>query len=242
MKTFWMTPVVVFTCLTLCASQANAQVRSSGTGVGSSLFGSGQSAFGGSGFGGGIGSSGFGSQSGFGQGGFGQSGFGQSGFGQGGFGQQGLGQQGGGFIGRDGSDIGAIFEGMQQGANQFMNRFERAMGSRNRGRGQNQSSDAAPQIRVRLKLGFTPPAPSASMMSTSLSRINGILSAKNLGNATLSGNSVVLTGTVQSPDDKLLAEKLAMLEPGVRRVENQLRVIGETEIPSGPEVIEPIDR
>lgn len=227
----------------LTASLTQAQNRSSADSSGSSLFGSGQSAFGGSGFGGGgLGSGGFGGQSGFGQGGLGQGGFGQSGFGQGGFGQQGAGQQGGGFIGRDGGEIGAIFEGMQQGANQFMNRFERAMGSRNRGRGQNQSSEAAPKIRVKLKLGFTPPPVTPAMTAVSLSRVNTILTSKNLGTASLSGSTVVLTGTVQSASDKLVAEKLAMFEPGVRRVENRLTVAEEVEPGSGPEVIEPLGR
>jgi osmotically-inducible protein OsmY len=60
----------------------------------------------------------------------------------------------------------------------------------------------------------------------------GRLGSRGLGGVTVREEAgvVVLEGTVASTSDRLLAEKMIAIEPGVRRVENRLSVAGEAEL------------
>ncbi len=201
--------------MVLSVGPAAAQISNAGGG-GSGLFGSG-------------GQSLFGSQlnSGFG------SAAGQSGQ-LGGFGSNALTLnqqtgQNGGFVGRTGDDTAAVFEALNQSGNEFLNRFERTMNSRNRGRGQNQASDARPPIRVTLSLGFRPPkAPARNLPGPTADRLNGLLSEKGFSAAaTIIDGVALLTGKVADDAERRMLESLAKLEPGVERVDSRLTVQGE---------------
>lgn len=227
----------------LAGGDSFAQGRSGG---GASSFGAssmggglgGQSAFGGSSFGqSGFGQSGFG-QSGFGQSGFGQSGFGQSSFGQSAFGagQQtsAFGAQGGNqaFIGRGAADTRSTFGGAANQTGQNTQRQQRSSGS-NRS-SSDSSSNTQPEVRVAITASTelqrfvaanrAPAAVTISNVSRALTRrgMNGV-------NFVTEDGVAILDGTVANAADRLLAEKLAAIEPGVRRVDNRLVVQAEAE-------------
>jgi hypothetical protein len=227
----------------LAAGDSFAQGRSGG---GTSSFGGssmggglgGQSAFGGSS----LGQSGFG-QSGFGQSGFGQSGFGQSGMGQSAFGQSafGSGQQTGAFgaqggnqafIGRGAADITSTFGGAANQTGQNTQRQQRSSG--NNRNSSDSSSNTQPEVRVAITASpelqrfvaanRAPAAVTISNVSRALTRrgMNGV-------NFVTEDGVAILDGTVANAADKLLAEKLAAIEPGVRRVDNRLVIQAEAE-------------
>lgn len=216
----------------LLTGESSAQL---GRTTGSSLGGAGSSsAFGGSSFGtSSFGSSSFGTSS-FGGGSFGNSGFGQSAFGgQGGstFGSSGAGQAGNqAFVGRGAADVEAFFGSINQAA-QNAQRQQRSSSSR---RSTSSSSTTRPEVLVAITASpelqravstrRVPAAVSASNVSRLLSRkgMHGVAVSAQEGVATLEG-------VVASPSDKLLAEKLAAIEPGVRRVDNRLVVQSDVE-------------
>jgi hypothetical protein len=220
-------------------SGGGSSLGSGASSFGGSSLGGGQSAFGGSS----LGQSGFG-QSGFGQSGFGQSGFGQSGMGQSAFGQSSfgsgqqtgaLGAQGGNpaFIGRGAADIANMFGGAANQTGQTTQRSQRAGGGNNRN-SSDSSSSTRPEVRVtvtaspelqRFVAANRPPAAvTISNVSRALARrgMNGVNFVTEDGVATLDG-------TVTNAADKLLAEKLAAIEPGVRRVDNRLVIQADAE-------------
>lgn len=215
------------------------------SGVGSSL-GGGASSFGGSSMGGGQ--SAFGGSS-LGQSGFGQSSFGQSGFGQSGFGQSGMGQSAFGsgqqtsafgaqsgnpaFIGRGAADIASMFGGAANQTGQTTQRSQRAGGGNNRNSSDSSSSTrpevrvtvtASPELQRFVAANRAPAAVTNSNVSRALTRrgMNGV-------NFVTEDGVAILDGTVANAADKLLAEKLAAIEPGVRRVDNRLVIQAEAE-------------
>jgi BON domain len=255
--------------LLILAGQTLAQGRGGGGGGGTSSFGSGgfgssgfgSSGFGSSGFGsGGFGSSGFGS-SGFGSGGFGSSGFGSSGFGSGGFGSSGFGSGGFGsggfgaspftggfgqggqnFVGRDSSDMQALFNNLGRSSNQFFNQLGRTLnGGSRRNRPQNQNQDQAqnnaPPVRVQFRLApedRAVPVVTASQIQTRLQRV--FADAKFASpDITVEGDVVTLRGTAPSENRRLVIEKLAELEPGVGQVWNLMTVAPTADEPTRQE-------
>lgn len=97
----------------------------------------------------------------------------------------------------------------------------------------NQSAEQVQELRrfrTKLSLGFQPPpahmtaftAESTARLSKSLERSVGASVQ-----AQLADEVVVLSGTVATTAEKLLAEQLALLEPGVARVQNDLVVAAD---------------
>lgn len=145
----------------------------------------------------------------------GTSGFGQSGTGgnrntagtAGGFGNFGLGGLGGfgglrGFGGRGG--MGGNVPGQTQ-----------------------QSTQNQKVIRTRLKLGFKQPTPAGPAISASYEKIiRRVLERDDYADGTVNlimdGETAVLQGTVGSPHARDVAERLALLEPGIAEVRNEL--------------------
>ncbi|MGL4512489.1 MAG: hypothetical protein ACRCT8_05310 [Lacipirellulaceae bacterium] len=227
----------LFLSIAFVASVAAGQNRGGASG------GGGQSSFGASGIGGGgFGGSGLGGAGGLGGSGMGTSGFGgggASGFGGAGSGGQsaGAGARGttggasgssartnaGVFIGRDAGDIAALWEALGRATQQGS---ARTFGGARRGRGEGNDGDSPrPPVRVPLRVRFTTRvAPMAASLSaqrvTRLWALGGVEGAS----LALEGSTAVLTGSVATIDARLLAEKLASIEPGVRRVENRLLV------------------
>jgi hypothetical protein len=115
------------------------------------------------------------------------------------------------------------------------NRLGNQLNQMNQMNGQNgfgAGANAKQQIRTTLVVGFSAPKPVSSVLGkrleTHLTATRGI---ERLGPIQVSviGREVVLQGTVRSEHDRDLAEQLALLEPGVGAVRNELQVL-----PSSP--------
>jgi hypothetical protein len=205
--------------------------------MGASGFGAGNG--GGSGFGNSsFGGSGFGSNSGFGNSGMGMGGssFGQSGLNcnnQSGLGNgRGGGQQfqQGGFVGRDANDVRAGFQSTDrvpgQGGmlDQMIENLNEMRESRRRWREQR---NAPPPIRVKLVPNIESPRASAARTPPAVQmRVNRMLAAHSMADAQIqiAGQVATLQGSVSTPHEAALAEQLALLEPGIVQVQNQLTV------------------
>jgi hypothetical protein len=141
-------------------------------------------------------------------------------------------QQRGAFVGADTSDTtnarslqGANARGSQFGNNglaQLQNLFQQGMQNVNRGNQQG----AQVQIPVALKLGFSPLPVSPVRVQAFQTRITRLPSIRFVGPAsvTLEGRTAVLRGTVASEEDRDLVEALALMEPDVKDVRNELTV------------------
>lgn len=166
-------------------------------------------------------------------------------------------QQSNGFIGRSSEDmqrfIGAAAAAQGQGQNggraQGMNfggggRNQQMGGQMGRGQqgmngqfGEMFDNQGAEQLqnqrrfRTKLSLGFAPtPKLATTFASASSIRLTRSLE-RSVGTGVqvqLADATVVLTGTVPTSSERMLAEQLALLEPGVGRVQNDLVVAGET--------------
>lgn len=207
-----------------------AQGRTTGggtTGGGFSSFGSssfGTSSFGQSGFGG----SGFGSSS-FGSSGFGQSGFGSTGATGGGFNT--ITNTNQGFIGRSAADMQTFFGSTNQ---TFQTTDTRSSGASSGGGGGSSEAGRRPLVRVSLSASRElrrSIAGSRPRVDIAIDRVANRLSRQGMNRITLSSNEGVamLEGVVESDSQRRLAEKLAAIEPGVRRVENRLQVVEPAE-------------
>lgn len=245
--------VTIATCLSCSlAAQASAQggggFGTSGSGgFGSSSFGSGfgsgqfgaltpgagtfGSGFGSSGIGGRFNSSGFGSTSMFG------SGVVSSPFSNG-FG--GSGQGGQNFVGRDSSDMQALFQNLGRGSNQFFNQLNRTLdrGSRRNRRGdQGQEANETPPVRVQFRLAPDDRAVPSVTPAQIHARLERVFAGAKFGSpdVTVEGDVVTLRGTAPSENRRLVIEKLAELEPGVRQVWNLMTVAPTADEPTHPE-------
>jgi osmotically-inducible protein OsmY len=83
------------------------------------------------------------------------------------------------------------------------------------------------QIRTRLSLGFTPSGAAPALVAqrfegrlAKTSHIEAITPVK----VTMEGSTAILQGTVASEHQRDLARRLAMLEPGISDVRNELTV------------------
>ena len=177
------------------AGATGTSFRGTGTGgAGNTIGGGGLGGFGGGGLGGGLGGFGGGGLGGFGGGGFG----GRGGFGGGGFGGGGRG-------------------GGQFGQQQF-------------GRGNNNNNN---QVRMRAPIRATDLAKQIKFSQRAVvvntvfaARIKKIptLTVSNVVVVNMAGRKAVLQGTVASDREKNLIARLALLEPGIDSVQNDLRV------------------
>jgi hypothetical protein len=242
-----------FTALAVAATGAHAQVGMTWTGMSAFGSGFGTNGFGPSGFGNAgfgasrFGSGGFGSRS-FGTGGFGNAGFGASRFGGGGFGggfgtapagfggsvfgsqSFGFSAYGGGpnFIGRDSGDMAAVFNQMGRAGTQFFNQMNRNISRSARDRQPPPVVENVPlPLRVELEVAFDAPRPTPAFVANRLrARLEKILADHGIAqpDITLEGDMAVLRGVAASESERLLLEKLVMLEPGVRQVRNEMVV------------------
>lgn len=203
-------------------------------GAGASFGGSsaGATSFGGGGFG----ASPFGSGSaGAGRTTLGQSSFGNSGAGGGGFGgaaNNAPGQTGArAFVGRSAADLEAFF-GSAARTQQPNSRGER---SGRRG-GDNSSSGEVRRPEVLVALSPAAELSEAALVrrapaGVALAGVEARLESIGMGGvrAVEDGGVLVLSGVVPTPAQRLLAEKLFAIEPGVRRIDNRLVVAATAE-------------
>lgn len=112
------------------------------------------------------------------------------------------------------------------------------MGGLGGGNQANTQNNAEPQIRFRITLGFSHPRPAATKVSADfarrLTRIPQLESAEAVA-VTMEDRTAVLAGEVATEHEKMLIEKLAMMEPGVSAVRNELTVKATSELLPGPE-------
>lgn len=216
---------------------------STGFSTGSTAPGAGFPGSSGSYAGGAMGTSAFGSSGQAGRGG-------TAGLGGGG---QSLGTNNGGFVGRNNNNIGRVIGsnqrgGQQQGQGGRNNQFNQAQGNRNRNRntagrnsggqnfnnsggngggfsgGQNQNQRVIrPQQRVAFTYRQPTPQATTQVLTT---RFNKLDKRKDFDGITVhaAGAVVTLRGEVNSEAARRLAAMIAGLEPGVRKVQNELVV------------------
>jgi hypothetical protein len=106
----------------------------------------------------------------------------------------------------------------------------------------NQNNTRAPAIHTKYTVGFDyrPVSDSAlsTRLSTQLSKSHGVQAVGPI-KVELEGETAVLSGAVTTAHDRALAANMAMLEPGVSRVRNELRVEPKTKASPGPELPAP---
>ena len=139
-----------------------------------------------------------------------------------------------GFIGADNSESGNLrsMQGMQQGqANAFQNafsQFARQNLQRNQNQNQNQQQNKK-QLRIAIKAEIatttaaSTPTSLGRQFETRLTKLPG-LDAQNAIHVKMEERTAVLTGSVVSDRDRRLVEGLALLEPGISAVRNELEV------------------
>ncbi|NLS90858.1 MAG: BON domain-containing protein [Planctomycetaceae bacterium] len=156
------------------------------------------------------------------------------------------------FVGADSADAGFVGAASADGGNQSSRsrNIRRGGGASsanvNRSGGRGRQRD---EVRVVLQLGFTPPKPSTIAPSRAPSAVASRL-AERMTNSTWIQNrtplevsvdqgTATLRGVVSTEHDRLLAERLAMLEAGIWKVENQLKVAASPDSQEAPALLEP---
>jgi hypothetical protein len=144
-------------------------------------------------------------------------------------GQRGAGQLGaGGMNGQYGG--GAYGQNGQNNRNNRQNQSANGQGSRSR---------SEIPIATTYTIGFDTPGVAPGTISTKLSAELNRSRSIGLGggvNVQIEGKTAVLKGTVASDHDRDLAAKVAMLEPGVSQVKNELQVAGSAPRAAAPTV------
>lgn len=109
------------------------------------------------------------------------------------------------------------------------NRTTTRTGMQNRGRAQR---DIIPSA---LRVGFEIPPAEARMPSSELTaRVQRVVNSRLSGlenpniSVAVEGRTAILKGTVPSANDRLVLERLLLLEPGVDKVQNELVVAGSS--------------
>lgn len=140
----------------------------------------------------------------------------------------------GAFVGADSSDtdfVGNTAASSGQNSNRNIRRGGGGRTSVNQGGRGNRQKD---EIRVVLRLGFTPPKPSsvaprlasdavASRLANRMEQSSWIQNRSPL-KVSIDQGTATLRGVVATEHDRVLAERLALLEGGIRRVENLLEI------------------
>ncbi len=222
----------------LPSAESFAQNRTAGGGG----FGGGTSFGGGSSFGQSAlgGQSGFGGQSSFGQSGLGGASSGLSAFGSGntsGLGAASTGEAGTTpFVGRGPADLKAFFGGLNEA-------FSNVDRSQRNSRRSSSSGEAGRRPLVRVKLVVSPELAAAAesrratlrtQPNPQASRTSRLLAQRGLSGVAFEivGGNVILSGVVETESEKLLAEKLFAIEPGIRAVDNRLSITSDV-----PEIV-----
>jgi osmotically-inducible protein OsmY len=143
------------------------------------------------------------------------------------------------FVGRTASDRQAIQGG--SGLGDFMSAMTGLAnrgGQSNRGQQGRNSSRQERSVRIRLMADFDFPAKAAPVVSQDVStRLTRAFSTRSPGPLAIrmEGRRAILEGTVASERDRDLAQRLALLEPGIDEVQNDLAIgppDGENALPT----------
>jgi len=156
----------------------------------------------------------------------------------------------GAFVGADSADtefVGNVAAGESGRSTRNIRRGGGGAVNVNQGRQSRQRNE----VRVVLQLGFTPPrrgaiAPSraldavASRLAERMERSSWIQNRSQM-EVTIDEGTATLRGVVSTEHDRVLAERLALLEGGIRRVENLLEVESSSPDSEGaPALLEPM--
>jgi hypothetical protein len=140
-------------------------------------------------------------------------------------------RQAGNFVGSDAAEVSQLFSNLtagrtnSDGAGNF--------GPQNRGRGNDfdnaQSNSQATIVPHRLMIGFQYPQPRIALPLPNAAggtKIHGLSRIASRGPLTveLQDRTLTLRGVVATDHDRALAEQLALLEPGISQVQNELTV------------------
>ena len=140
-----------------------------------------------------------------------------------------------GFVGADSSDAVNLRSAQQAGgaatrrtstAQGLQNIFQQFSQGNFNTQQRAQQSRAQPNIRISLNMGFEPAPASPAQMEAFSQRLLRLPGIRFVGpvESELVGRTAVLRGTVASQADRELAEALALMEPDVRDVRNELVV------------------
>ncbi len=141
------------------------------------------------------------------------------------------GRQAGAFVGADSADATDVFGGQMQGfQGSGLEQLLGAAAGRNfRNQGSTGGSSATP-MRAALSLGFTPARPTATALTTQMSQRMSKLPNLNIDSPitiAMEGRTAILRGRVATAHDRTMVEQLALLEPGVSKVRNELQYPGQ---------------
>jgi BON domain-containing protein len=140
----------------------------------------------------------------------------------------------GAFVGADSADTGFV-GGATAGNNRASTRNIRGGGGGaanvNQGGGRGRQKT---EVRIVLQLGFTPPVPGtlaprrapeavASRLAERMNRSSWIQNRSEM-EVSIAEGTATLRGVVSTEHDRLLAERFALLEGGIRKVENLLEI------------------
>lgn len=101
------------------------------------------------------------------------------------------------------------------------------------------NKDAQPWYEPRIEVGFTFAAPAPTALQTNIvapMHTPAMTSRFGTVNVSVQGSTVTLRGTVNSEEDRQLAAQMAMLEPAVMSVQNDLKIAAP---PTGPAPMPP---
>ena len=159
-------------------------------------------------------------------------------------------RQTGAFVGADRQDLESFFQRLgrasrdgyqdSSGVRSFRRQGQRPEQSALDEQGTPRGGSSTPAVRTRLRVAFDylPPSDSKSIeaLAKNLSRLDRTGAASPI-EVQVQNGTATLRGVVASEHDRRLAEQLARLEPGIRRVQNEVEVRA---IPAQPD--SPLDR
>jgi osmotically-inducible protein OsmY len=152
-------------------------------------------------------------------------------------------RQPGQFVGSDSRDAGANF--LSQLATASVMNAGRPLANNNTDVNRSTSTSANSQYIVRVKTDYSSIAPITSPSKIGATLANRLTQSKRIAHqgpieVRLEGATAVLTGYVATVHDRALAERVALLEPGVAGVRNELLVtIPPTQTPPPPVALPP---
>ncbi len=144
----------------------------------------------------------------------------------------------GAFVGADSGETSSFVGGATAGSNRASTRNIRGGGGGanvNQGGGRGRQTN---EVRIVLQLGFTPPKPGslsprrapeavASRLAERMNRSSWIQNRSEM-EVSIAEGTATLRGVVSTEHDRLLAERFALLEGRIRKVENLLEIESTT--------------
>lgn len=134
-----------------------------------------------------------------------------------------------GFVGRDAEDVRENFRrsrGRQRGTMMFDMMLENLNEMRRSDRRYQAEQQPPPPVRVRFRPIFQYARPAAAEVAATMQdrMTRSLATTGSSASVSLEGGVATLRGSASTERDRKVAERMAALQPGVQRVDNQLRV------------------